>query len=334
MTLFNCSFAVHQLNNLRKGLHITRLAAYADGTHKIHQTQWRAFLLFCGYFNLPPLPASLETLCLYCQFLSRSMIPASVRNYLSGVKLLHLLAGQDISLFKSYELTIIFKGLQRLAKHVPSRAPPVTPEILLQLVSLVDFTNPVEVTFMSAFLFTFFLLARVSNIVPRTSASFNPSLHLCRGDIVLTSTGLVVLFKHTKTIQFGKRRLLLPLLRMPNSLLCPVQIFEHMCSLVPATLQSPAFLQLTQSGRMVPVTKSQYVAFFRALLRRAGIPDYLSFRGHSFRRGAASWAFRLGVPGEIIQVYGDWASDAYKSHLEISMSAKLQLASHMRQALT
>ena len=30
---------------------------------------------------------------------------------------LHLLAGKDILLFKSYELTIILKGLERLAKH-------------------------------------------------------------------------------------------------------------------------------------------------------------------------------------------------------------------------
>ena len=148
------------------------------------------------------------------------------------------------------------------------------------------------------------------------------------------STGLVVLFTHTKTIQFEKRRLLLPLLCMPNSLLCPVQMFEHMCSLVQATPSSSTFLQQTQSGRMVPVSKSQYVAFFCDLLRRAGIPDYLSFWGHSFTRGATSWAFRLGVPGEIIQVHGDWASDAYKSYLETSMTAKLQLASRMRHALS
>lgn len=70
--------------------------------------------------------------------------------------------------------------------------------------SLVDFTNPVEVTFMSAFLCTFFLLARVPNIVPSTVSSFQPSMHFCRSDIVPTSTGLVVLFKHTKTIQFRK----------------------------------------------------------------------------------------------------------------------------------
>ena len=112
-----------------------------------------------------------------------------MRNYLSRVQLLHLLAGKDISLFKSYELTIILKGLKLLAKHVPSRAPPITPDILLQLVSLVDFSNPPEVTFMSAFLFTFFLLARVSNIVPHTSASFNPSLHLYQGDMVLPVLG-------------------------------------------------------------------------------------------------------------------------------------------------
>ena len=138
------------------------------------------------------------------------MIPASVRNYRSGVKLLHLLAGEDITVIKSYELMILLRGLNRLAQHVPNRVPPVTPDILLQLVSLVDFTNPVEVTFMSAFLCTFYLLARVLSIVPSTVLSFPPSMHLCRRDIVPTSTGLVVLFKHTKTIQFGKRRLLLP----------------------------------------------------------------------------------------------------------------------------
>ena len=46
------------------------------------------------------------------------------------------------------------RGLDRLEQHVPNRAPPVTPDILLQLVLLVDFTNPVEVTYLSAFLCT------------------------------------------------------------------------------------------------------------------------------------------------------------------------------------
>jgi hypothetical protein len=39
------------------------------------------------------------------------------------------------------------------------------------------------------------------------------------------------------------------------------------------------------------------------------------------------------VPGEIIQVFGDWASDAYKAYLEYSLPAKLQLANNMKRNL-
>ena len=90
----------------------------------------------------------------------------------------------------------------------------------------------------------FFLLARVSNIVPSTVASFLPSMHLCQSDIVPTSLGEVVLFKHTKTILLGKRCPLLPLLHMPQSSLCPVQMYELMCSLVP-TVSNHLFILIT-----------------------------------------------------------------------------------------
>ena len=50
----------------------------------------------------------------------------------------------------------------------------------------------------------------------------------------------------------------------------------------------------------------------------------------SFRRGAASFAFRSGVLGELIQHFGDWASDAYKTYLEISLPVKVQVAEQMK----
>lgn len=94
-----------------------------------------------------------------CQFLSHCKIPALMRNCHSGIKRLHLLGSQDISLFKSFELTIILRGLNCVAKDVPRRNPHVTPDILPKLVSLIDLRNPVNVTFMSPFLCIFFLLA-------------------------------------------------------------------------------------------------------------------------------------------------------------------------------
>jgi hypothetical protein len=42
------------------------------------------------------------------------------------------------------------------------------------------------------------------------------------------------------------------------------------------------------------------------------------FSTHSFRRGGASWAFSSEIPSELIQLYGDWKSDAYKNYLRFS----------------
>ena len=139
-------------------------------------------------------------------------------------------------------------------------------------------------------------MARLANIVPKPAKSFDPRRHLTRGDVAVTSHGLLVTFKCTKTIQFGER---LPLLRIHDSPLCPVSAYLRMIRVVPARRSCPVFLIFGPKG-LVPLTKRTFVSAFRSYLVTAGISNTQSFRGHSFRRGAASWAFRCGVPGEIM----------------------------------
>lgn len=62
------------------------------------------------------------------------------------------------------------------------------------------------------------------------------------------------------------------------------------------------------------------------MFAEAGISHPYNFRGHSFWGGAASWAFICGVPGELVQLYGDWASDSYKFHLDFIPDSRLALA--------
>ena len=77
---------------LQKGTKQSMKNAYAEGTFKNLCTQIKTFLIFCEYFKLSPLPVSVETLCMYAQFLNRSFRSvSSIKNYLSGVKTLHLL---------------------------------------------------------------------------------------------------------------------------------------------------------------------------------------------------------------------------------------------------
>ena len=63
-------------------------------------------------------------------------------------------------------------------------------------------------------------------------------------------------------------------------------------------------------------------------LARVSFPHlYLRFRRGG---GAASFAFSSGVPGELIQNFGNWASYAYKTYLEISLPVKVQVAEQMK----
>ncbi|CAH3119147.1 unnamed protein product, partial [Porites lobata] len=95
-------------------------------------------------------------------------------------------------------------------------------------------------------------------------------------------------------------------------------MFHRMCALTPASPMSPAFFLSSPDGSLSPV--------FRERLFSAAIPHAHTYRGHSFRRGGANWAFQCELPGELIQVFGDWSSDAYKSYLEFSLPAKLRVA--------
>ena len=313
---------------MRKDLKKTRRAAYAAGTRKNHRTQWKAYLSFCLYFDLPYLPASLDTVCLYCQFLSCSMTPQSVRNYLSVVKLLHIVTGFDFPFYETFELCLTLCGLDHMHRHLPSCAPPVTPDLLCALMQCRG--SQFDFIFNCTFLFTFFLFARISNLVPVLARSFDPTKHLCCRDIKITSFGLSVSFKLSKTNQTGTKVLTLPLLSNSDHLLCPVQAYLKMCTFLPAPVSAPAFFTLEgHFGHYTIITKSQFMSVFRSHLQRLGVSDSSKFRGHSFHRGGATWAFRSGVPGELIQVYGDWASDAYKVYLEFSEDAKLCIARRM-----
>ena len=79
---------------LQKEVKTSMKAAFAEGTPKNLKAQWRAYLLFCKFYGLKTIPATTETLCLYGQFSGRSFKSVeSIRNYISGVKTMHLFLG-------------------------------------------------------------------------------------------------------------------------------------------------------------------------------------------------------------------------------------------------
>ena len=69
-------------------------------------------------------------------------------------------------------------------------------------------------------LFAFFMMAKKSSIVPASEVEFDKAKYLCRYDIILTSFGLQVNLKYSKTNQFGDKNIMLPMYALPDSPLC------------------------------------------------------------------------------------------------------------------
>jgi hypothetical protein len=280
--------------------------------------------MFCAYFGLIAAPASTQTLCTYVAFLGRSFVSVtSVRNYVNGVKLWHLLQGLPFPP-TPFPVKLTLRGLSKRLFHQAHQARAMGPQDLVIMWRVLQFHCPIDCTVYCMFVFAFFLMARKSTLFPPTRAQFSSSKYPCRGDVSFTPFGLLITLKYSKTNQFGFSNYSVPLVPLPSSPLCPVRAFSLMCARVPAPPSAPLFT-FPSAGEYPPVTHAVFLSHLRRVLRQANIPP-TTFTGHSFRRGGATWAFRAGVPGELIKSIGGWSSDAYLRYLDMSLSTKLRAA--------
>jgi integrase len=104
-----------------------------------------------------------------------------------------------------------------------------------------------------------------------------------------------------------------------------------MLSLIPAASTSPLFV-VPGKKKLIPITYRKLQMFLKDLIKTCGRdPD--SYSSHSFRRGGATWAFQSRVPSDLIQLHGDWASDAYKKYLHFPLGSKLLVVTRMGHAI-
>ena len=78
----------------------------------------------------------------------------------------------------------------------------------------------------------------------------------------------------------------------------------------------------------VIVTYHKFQAQLKKYISLIGLDPEL-FSSHSFRRGGATLAFQANVRSELIQLQGDWLSDAYKKYLQFSLKDKIAVSKQM-----
>ena len=292
--------------------------------------QWELYRKFCSDYDILALPINTSDLCLYGQFLAnRFKSPQSVKNYVNGVRILHILTDSPIENFKSFEVKLFMRGMTRIKAHHPKQAQPMTIEMLLAMYKFVNQSDSLHVTIWATILLAFFCFLRKSNVVPETRESFSPSKQLLREDVKIGDNLLLVHIKWSKTIQFGGRSLEMPVMAIPGSPICPVQAYKNMLQKVKCGPKSAAFSRKCGNG-VEPVLYSKFQGQLRRWVAAAGW-EPSKFSSHSLRRGGgASLAFRAKVPTDLIKVHGDWASDCYLRYLAIPLEQRIQVASQVK----
>ena len=239
--------------------------------------------------------------------------------------------GLDCPTPSEFELHMTTRGLRKTLAHTPSPKLPVTPSMLRDLHSRLDLDNGRDLACWVGFLFLFFSFMRSSNLVPRSRPTFDPAKQLTIGDVTITTSGLVLRARWSKTIQFWERELEIPLAALPNSPLCPVRAYQRLRSLVPGGSSDPA-ISYSQNGAVHALTKPMLETKFKQIIGSLGYTES-KFSLHSFRRGGCTWAYLAGVPKELLARHGDWRSDAITVYLALPTSYMFDVTRKMSIAL-
>ena len=151
--------------------------------------------------------------------------------------------------------------------------------------------------------------------------SFDPNVHLCRGDITfnfdqdIQREYISVTLKCSKTDPFREGVTLL--IYATGQSVCAVTALKIYLSVTGvANGSSPLFRQL--DGQ--PLSRRAFVGFLHAILQKANINSTL-YNGHSFRKGMATSAANSGVEDSLICTLGRWKSHSYKLYISTPKSA-------------
>jgi hypothetical protein len=228
---------------------------------------------------------------------------------------------EPFALSDNFQVKLILRSLKGKLTTAPRQKLPITVPILLRIYECLDINQPFHAVLWCAFVIGFFAFLRKSNIVPGSAKSFDAEKNLTRDSISVTDYGLQVRIKWSKTIQYHEREVVIPLVEIPTSVLCPKRAYINMCTLVQASPNAPAFVYPVgvHTNTLTHVT---FVKQLRILLAKCGLRP-MDYSGHSFRRGACTLGFESGVSPELLRSHGDWRSNAYTKYLHFDLRHKL-----------
>ena len=300
-----------------------RERAAALGSWGNRVSHLRQYVTFTTYFGVPDFPLHLGILLRFIALLGRGPLAySSAVNILSSLKwFAAILDPLSEKVCSAVLVSITMKGLKAQLSRPVRQKLPFTTVHLINFYDYLDLSNTKLLACWCAMLLAFFGCFRLSNLVPVSKNRFDPLKQLKRDDIKFEKNIVLIFYKWAKTNQNCNRVSWVPICSVDDGRFNISFWFKKLFSIVKVPMDAPLF----SFGRNEFHSRYSLVRALDKCVYDIGLP-VADYSWHSFRRGAAVFAFELGLADSAVQLLGDWSSSAFKNYLEFSFIRKVDVA--------
>ena len=300
-----------------------------SGTWGNRVSHLRSFTIFTTYFGVQDFPVCLGVLLRFIPFLGRDPVAFKyASNIISSIKwFASLLDPSSTKVFDALLVKASLRGLKAQLSRPIRQKLPFTIEHLCSFYNFLDFNDVKQFACWCAMILAFFGCFRLSNLVPQSKALFDPLKQLKRDDIRFEGDLALIYFKCSKTTQNSSRVAWVPIGSAVDPRFNVKRNFQLLFSLVKAPSNAPLFTFNKSHFH----SRFSLVKILDSCLYGAGLSP-ADYSWHSFRRGAAVFAFELGLADSAVQLLGDWSSAAFKNYLEFAFARKIKIAKLMAES--
>ena len=286
------------LQRLKQGFRPAPITAYSR--------MFRDFLAFLQAAALDISQVNTIILLAFMEFLvANHLSQSNISNHLAAIRAMFIVHGLSTLPFQDERISLFIKSLKINAHLQPRVSKLISIEVLNQIIDACNHLRD-PILFKALYLFMFYSFLRISNVLPHSAKSFDPTRHLTRGDLIFSKNGCTIIVKWSKTLQDRKETKTIVIPQLGNSPLCPITALKAMYALYPGSKNDPLFI-VSKSSPVVPLSDSTARKHLQKVSSSLHINPSLTF--HTFRRSGTTWAFQNGVHIQDIMAHGTWSSD-------------------------
>jgi integrase len=287
-----------QRRALQKAIRHIYKATIDESSQRTYTSYVRNYRKVCLAFHQTPFPATRTSLALYAAYwLTSGRCHRTLKPIMSAIRSVHTarripwLSETDRKWMKAF-----YKGAQRLFPRAVNRKKPLTLRLLYRIAEIASLHKAAHTQYVTMAFVAHAAMLRATEVmslqirdVKWGKGYARLRIHKSKANKLSGEPEVAYLYK--------------------TAPLCALTALRAYWKRARLSKKRPTAFLFARHGRSTRSARAQWSAFLEAGLRRIGVnPDRYSL--HSFRRGAASDAWRNKARAKVIQRFGRWKSEA------------------------